>query len=167
MLQFPEARALCKGLQGSEEPPVNATRVTHPPAKGCVYCMGAKLEINLAILSNETARLQIILGMDWMSYHYVILDYARTLVLFLEPGVVQYLIANKLGVSLREGTQEFMSLDNMEGKINVSIEDGVLVKEYPSVFPTEIPGLPLVRDVEFFIDLHPGLSKIDWKSGYH
>nr|XP_027186147.1 uncharacterized protein LOC113784182 [Cicer arietinum] len=66
----------------------------------------------------------------------------------------------------------------------------MLVNEYPDVFPTEIPGLPPVREVEFFIDLHTGtgpisiasyrmsplelnlrgaavFSKIDLKSGYH
>ncbi|XP_073221445.1 uncharacterized protein [Cicer arietinum] len=95
-----------------------------------------------------------------MSHHYVILDCKRKLVLPPEPRVVRYLVANKLGVSLREGTQEFLSLANVEGKINVSIEDVVLVKEYPDVFPTKFPGLPPVRDVEFVIDLHPRTQPI-------
>ncbi|XP_073225618.1 uncharacterized protein [Cicer arietinum] len=36
----------------------------------------------------------------------------------------------------------------------------VLVKEYPHVFSTEIPRLPPVRKVEFFIDLHLGTEPI-------
>nr|XP_027186959.1 uncharacterized protein LOC113784883 [Cicer arietinum] len=80
--------------------------------------------------------------MDWILYYYVILDYAHKLIIFPEPGVVRYLAANKLKVSLKEGTQEFLPLANMEGKINVSIEDVVLAKEYAYIFPIEILGLP-------------------------
>ncbi|XP_073222418.1 uncharacterized protein [Cicer arietinum] len=95
-----------------------------------------------------------------MLYHYVILDCACKLVLTPEPGVVRYLAANKLRVSHREGAQEFISLANVEVKINVSIEDMVLVKEYPHVFLTEILRLPPVREVKFFIDLHPRTGHI-------
>ncbi|XP_004514782.1 uncharacterized protein [Cicer arietinum] len=100
--------------------------------------------INLIFLPLQL--LEVILDMDWMSYHYVILDCACKLVLFFEPGVVMYLAVNKLA--------------NVEGKINVSIEDVVLAKEYPEVFPTEIPELSPVREVEFFIDLHTGTRPI-------
>ena len=35
-----------------------------------------------------------------------------------------------------------------------------LVCEYQDVFPDELPGLPSHRDVDFFIELHPGTSPI-------
>jgi hypothetical protein len=35
-----------------------------------------------------------------------------------------------------------------------------IVKEYPDVFPDELPGMPPDRDVEFLIDLLPGTSPI-------
>ena len=31
-----------------------------------------------------------------------------------------------------------------------------VVWEYEDVFPDELPGLPPPRDVDFFIELHPG-----------
>ncbi|MCI74137.1 enzymatic polyprotein-like, partial [Trifolium medium] len=34
--------------------------------------------------------------MDWLSYHYVILDCARKLAFFPESGVARYLSANRL-----------------------------------------------------------------------
>nr|XP_004490415.1 uncharacterized protein LOC101493050 [Cicer arietinum] len=87
----------CKALK--VEPIVNATRATRPTAKGRIYCMSAKA-------GNQSSNLiQRDYSMDWMSYHYVILDCACKLVLFPEPGVVKYMAANKLGVSLREGTR--------------------------------------------------------------
>ena len=35
-----------------------------------------------------------------------------------------------------------------------------VVCEYEDVFPNELPGLPLPRDVDFFIELYPGTSPI-------
>ena len=35
-----------------------------------------------------------------------------------------------------------------------------VVCEYEDVFPDELPGLPLHRDVNFIIELHPGTSPI-------
>ena len=35
-----------------------------------------------------------------------------------------------------------------------------MVCEYEDVFPSEILGLPLHRDVDFIIELHPGTSAI-------
>ena len=36
----------------------------------------------------------------------------------------------------------------------------LVVCEYEDVFPNELPGLPLHRDVDLFIELHPGTSLI-------
>ncbi|GJS42665.1 putative reverse transcriptase domain-containing protein [Tanacetum coccineum] len=61
------------------------------------------------------------------------------------------------------------------------LEDIPVVREFPEVFPKDLPGLPPVRQVEFQIDLIPGAtsvarapyrclsvySKIDLRSGYH
>jgi hypothetical protein len=46
---------------------------------------------------------------------------------------------------------------NMEAK---SIEDVPVVREYPDVFPEELPGMPPDRDIDFVIDLIPGTSPI-------
>ncbi len=42
----------------------------------------------------------------------------------------------------------------------VSLEDVPVVREYPDVFPEELPGLPPDRDVEFLIELLPGTGPI-------
>jgi hypothetical protein len=41
-----------------------------------------------------------------------------------------------------------------------SIEDVPVVREYPDVFPEELPRMPPDRDIEFVIDLIPGTSPI-------
>ena len=40
------------------------------------------------------------------------------------------------------------------------IQDVPVVKEYPEVFPEDLPGLPPARPVEFRIDLVPGATPV-------
>src|SRR5438132_8132169 len=40
------------------------------------------------------------------------------------------------------------------------LEEIPVVNEYPDVFPEELPGLPLVRAVEFSIELLPGTTLV-------
>nr|GFD36923.1 putative reverse transcriptase domain-containing protein [Tanacetum cinerariifolium] len=41
-----------------------------------------------------------------------------------------------------------------------SIHDQPIVSEFPNVFPDELLGIPLVREVEFNIELIPGAKPI-------
>ncbi|GJR23997.1 putative reverse transcriptase domain-containing protein [Tanacetum coccineum] len=40
------------------------------------------------------------------------------------------------------------------------LEDIPVVREFPEVFPEDLPGLPLIRQVEFQIDLIPGTTPV-------
>ncbi|GJX99720.1 putative reverse transcriptase domain-containing protein [Tanacetum coccineum] len=40
------------------------------------------------------------------------------------------------------------------------LEDIPVVREFPEVFPENLPGLPLIRQVEFQIDLIPGTAPV-------
>ncbi|GKG14754.1 hypothetical protein Tco_0354354, partial [Tanacetum coccineum] len=40
------------------------------------------------------------------------------------------------------------------------LEDVPIVRDFLEVFPKELPGLPLTRQVEFQIDLMPGASPV-------
>ncbi|GKB49953.1 putative reverse transcriptase domain-containing protein [Tanacetum coccineum] len=42
------------------------------------------------------------------------------------------------------------------------LEDVPIVREFPKVFPEDLPGLPPTRQVEFQIDLVPGATPIAW-----
>jgi hypothetical protein len=50
---------------------------------------------------------------------------------------------------------------NMLGVPKYTINNVPVVREYPDVFPEELPGMPPDRDIEFVIDLIPGTSSID------
>jgi hypothetical protein len=49
------------------------------------------------------------------------------------------------------------SMQQLDGK---SLEDIMVVCEYPDLFPEELPVMPSGRDVEFVIDLLPGTAPI-------
>jgi predicted aspartyl protease len=74
----------------------------------CLHCLvmiqNREFIVNMIYLPIQS--LEIILGMDWLSYHYVILDCARKMVFFPEPGVRRYLSANRLTVTMRNGEPE-------------------------------------------------------------
>ncbi|MCI69886.1 hypothetical protein A2U01_0091149, partial [Trifolium medium] len=75
---------------------------------------------------------------------------------FLEPGVARYLSANGLVVTMRNRETEFVSLASIEVSSYVHVEEVRVVQLFQDVFPSEIPGFPPTREVEFFIELHPG-----------
>ena len=39
-------------------------------------------------------------------------------------------------------------------------EEVPVVKDFPDVFPEELPGMPPDRDIEFLIELLPGIGQI-------
>jgi hypothetical protein len=45
-----------------------------------------------------------------------------------------------------------------------SLDEIGIVREYPDVFPKELPGMPPDRDIEFMIELLPGTPPISRRS---
>ena len=48
----------------------------------------------------------------------------------------------------------------LEDDVRQDLGQPWVVCEYKDVFPDELPGLPLHRDVDFVIELHPSTSPI-------
>ena len=42
----------------------------------------------------------------------------------------------------------------------LKLDDIPVVREFPDVFPEDVPGIPIDREIEFSIDLLPGTSPI-------
>nr|GEV93188.1 putative reverse transcriptase domain-containing protein [Tanacetum cinerariifolium] len=84
----------------------------------------------------------IVIGMDWLSkYHAKII---------CDEKVVHIPIDGETSIIRCDRTQV------MEKKLDEKgLKDIPIVKEFPKVFPEELPGLPPVRQVEFQIDLIP------------
>ncbi|GKD28872.1 putative reverse transcriptase domain-containing protein [Tanacetum coccineum] len=93
-------------------------------------------------MANGNLFRRVVIGMDWLSkYH------AR---IICDEKVVHIPING-----------ETLIIRVMEKKSDEKrLEDIPVVREFPEVFPEDLPGLPPVRQVEFQIDLIPGTTPV-------
>ena len=90
--------------------------------------------------------------MNWMYQHKAIIDALnRTLRVSLPDSNSQLLI-------------QLPTLRRSVGRVCATavkeIRDIPVVREFPDVFPEDLPGLPPDRDVQFSIELQPGTAPI-------
>ena len=71
-----------------------------------------------------------------------------------------FISVNQVLIFLKEDSQVYMILSNLEVETKVAMCDLPIVREFPEVFPEDISGLPLEREIEFSIDLVPGAGPI-------
>lgn len=141
-----------------------------------VVCLGCAISIdgeefvaNLIVI--PLPLFDVILGMDWLNrYRAVISCFWKTITLEAPSGeemvfqgsapphslfVMSRLFPGQRAVK----TGLLWALAEKSSKPLV-IEDVPVVRDYPDVFPAELPGMPPERDVEFRIDLVPGTQPI-------
>ncbi|GJT25312.1 putative reverse transcriptase domain-containing protein [Tanacetum coccineum] len=88
----------------------------------------------------------VVIGMDWLSkYH------AR---IICDEKVVHILIDGETLIIQGDQITEKKKSDEKR------LEDIPVVREFPEVFPEDLPGLPPIRQVEFQIDLIPGATPV-------
>ncbi|XP_073224841.1 uncharacterized protein [Cicer arietinum] len=128
----------------------------------CLQCplIVFDMRFNVDLICIPLKHVGVILGRDWFSSHYVLLDCARKSVIFPNPGVSRFLDTNKLNFSLKEGVRKCVSLNSVNTKLEVEVDGILVVEDFPEVFPPDVPGLPPVRDIEFSIDVTPGTGPI-------
>ncbi|KAI3775938.1 hypothetical protein L1987_45698 [Smallanthus sonchifolius] len=74
-------------------------------------------------------------------------------------GIISFVKAQKC---LRKGHIAILALVAEQPSEEKKIEDIPIVRNYPEVFPEDMPDLPPHRQVEFQIDLAPGAAAIAW-----
>ncbi|KAA3469815.1 DNA/RNA polymerases superfamily protein [Gossypium australe] len=134
--------------------------------KGCpLMIRGHCFPANLMLLSFD--EFDVILGMDWLTTHDVIVNCGRK---FIEdlirvesdkqdklPVVISSLLPQKY---LRKGYEAYLSFVMNVKETKLRMESVPIVRDYPDVFPEELPGLPPVREVKFGIELAPDTAPI-------
>ncbi|XP_037446316.1 uncharacterized protein LOC119316015 [Triticum dicoccoides] len=145
-------------LEGSiyVETPIGS-RSTNLICTSCpIEIMGWKFMADLIVM--EMQDFDIILGMDWLQEYRATIDcYEKQITLRLDGQVEIVYQGDKKSQSRTLMTK----LDKKE----INIKDIPVVNEFPDVFPGELPGLPLDREIEFAILLIPGTKPI-YKAPY-
>ena len=98
----------------------------------------------------ESQGLDVILGMDWLSMYGGNIDCTSKTILLttLEGRRIKYVSRH-----VPKGTQ----VNCLTGVVQ---EEVPVVRDFPEVFPEELPGMPPDRDIEFLIELLPGTGPI-------
>ncbi|XP_057747376.1 uncharacterized protein LOC130966580 [Arachis stenosperma] len=111
--------------------------------------------------------LEVILGLDLLSKYHVFLDFfERTAVipsdsLDIKPFLSHTLYLNSVRVALDGSDCEgYVLLAASSNDSELSLEQIQVVKEFPDVFPDDIPEFPPQREIEFSIELVLGTRPI-------
>ncbi|KAL0560323.1 hypothetical protein IC582_000724 [Cucumis melo] len=140
--------------------------------KACqIEIAGHVIEVTLIVL--DMLDFDVILGMDWLAANHASIDCSRKEVTFNPPSLAsfkfkgggskslpQVISAIRASKLLSQGTWGILAsvVDTREADVSLSSEP--VVRDYPDVFPEELPGLPPHREVEFAIELEPGTVPI-------
>jgi hypothetical protein len=112
--------------------------------------LGSKIfKTTLLILGLEG--MNIILGADWMTQHRVVLDVAVRALEIHSPTFGDL----ALYLPSQDSTRSCVF-----AMIELPLKKIPVVCEYVDVFPDEFPGMPPNRDIEFAIELQPGMAPI-------
>jgi hypothetical protein len=109
---------------------------------------------NMIVLKGQD--IDVILGVNWLAQHKAILNTdLRTI--RLSYGQEEVLLSIPVATTAKPFSRVYEA-------IIPEIQDIPVVCEFPDVFPEDLPGLPLERDVEFVIELKPGTAPISRRS---
>jgi hypothetical protein len=126
--------------------PGGEMRTKHICPAVSITIRGVDFLANLIILDSKG--IDIILGMHWLrKYDGVILCAKRTIRLTKEDGTIV-----EFNAAMR--ADQAILLNQVQG---TSLDEIRVVQEYTGVFPKDLPGMPPDRDIEFIIDLLPGM----------
>ena len=138
--------------------------------KNC-HLMTHDREFSDDLLALSFHEFDLILGMDWLSKHRAIVDCDKKTVRLkcsdlsevTVHGIQSRAVSNVISTMqarrwLRKGCEAFLDLvlDSKRGQIE--LENILVVKDFPDVFPKELPSIPLVREVDLSIEMLPGIA---------
>ncbi|KAL0544915.1 hypothetical protein IC582_020045 [Cucumis melo] len=140
--------------------------------KACqIEIAGHVIEVTLLVL--DMLDFDVILGMDWLAANHASINCSRKEVSFNPPSMAsfkfkgegsrslpQVISAIRASKLLSQGTWSILASVVDTREVGVSLSSEPVVRDYPDVFPEELPGLPPHREVEFAIELEPGTVSI-------
>ncbi|EXB28511.1 hypothetical protein L484_006133 [Morus notabilis] len=133
--------------------------------KSCEIMIGGeRLRVDLIIL--PMSLFDVVLGMDWLAKYGAIVDcYCRRVTLMTNSGaMITYQVDTNpvLEERLLRNLACFSSFLTLKGEPEVIGDNAEILRvdEFTDVFFDELPGLPPNQEIEFCIDLVPGMGPI-------
>ncbi|KAL0537403.1 hypothetical protein IC582_026381 [Cucumis melo] len=129
--------------------------------------------LDVTFLVLDMRDFDVILGMDWLFASHASIDCSHKEIVFnphlvasfkfkgagtvVLPKVISAMKASKL---LNQGTWSILASVVDTRELEISLSSELVVREYPNVFPDELPGLPPLRKIDFAIELEPNTAPI-------
>ncbi|KAL0544432.1 hypothetical protein IC582_019547 [Cucumis melo] len=148
--------------------PFGECMLSKEKVKACqIEIAGHVIEVTLLVL--DMLDFDVILSMDWLAANHASIDCSRKEVTFNPPSMAsfkfkgegsrslpQVISAIRASKLLSQGNWGILASVVDTREVDVSLSSEPVVRDYPDVFPEELPGLPPHREVEFAIELEPG-----------
>jgi hypothetical protein len=125
--------------------PIEANQITR---RLTLTIMGREFGATAIIL--EASNIDLILGMSWLRKAKVIIACGRGTIELTSPKGETFQVQIAVTTSSKRAIY-FIPKEFVGDNIRV-------VRDFPDVFPEELPGMPPDREVEFVIDLLPGTA---------
>ena len=140
--------------------------------KNCPIVIQAR-EFLVDLITLPFREFDLILGMDWLTKHRAIIYCGQKTVVLrcsnksevIIQGIRSNVMSNVISAMqarrfIRKGYEAFLALilDSKRGQVDV--EKIPVVWEFPVVFPGELPGIPLEREVNLSIEIVPGTAPV-------
>ena len=152
--------------------PLGEVEVVDRVYRDCPIQIGnTELKADLIILPFQ--EFDIILGIDWLTRHHVKVDCYTKEVIIESPGqervvfqgerkMIHSCLISAMSVfkMIRKGCEAYLAHVVDTNTSPTKLEDIPIVREFPDVFPDDLPGMPPDRDIEFTIDTIPGTTPI-------
>ncbi|KAL2240852.1 UNVERIFIED_CONTAM: Transposon Ty3-I Gag-Pol polyprotein, partial [Sesamum indicum] len=136
-----------------------------------VVVEGVTLYADLVVI--DLREFDVILGMDWLASNHALVDCQTKDVMVEVNGQMKTVIVGERKVIpnclisavtafnlIKEGCEAYLASVHDTMKVSPGVLDVPVVREFPDVFPDELPGLPPHREVDFKIDTIPGATPI-------
>ncbi|KAK4400634.1 Retrovirus-related Pol polyprotein from transposon [Sesamum angolense] len=152
--------------------PAGGVMLVNTVVRSCpVVVEGVALYANLVVINLR--EFDVILGMDWLSCNHALVDcqtkevtveinrQMKTVIVGERKVIPNCLIYLVTAFNLiKGGCEAYLASVRDTTKVGPSVSDVLVVREFPDVFPEELPGLPPHREVDFEINTIPEAAPI-------
>nr|GFB70282.1 putative reverse transcriptase domain-containing protein [Tanacetum cinerariifolium] len=125
---------------------------TNNVLRGCILVLFSHM-FKIDLLPTRLGSFDVVVGMDWLSYHRAVIDCYEKIVRIPLPNGE---ILEVQGKRPEKDPRSRACIKADEKKL----DDIRVVQDFPEIFPDDLSGLPPVREIEFRIDLIPGVLPV-------
>nr|GEZ36540.1 hypothetical protein [Tanacetum cinerariifolium] len=110
---------------------------------------------DIDLIPVELGSFDVIIGMDWLAKYHTLIVY--------DEKVIRIPFGDERGRGRGDNFDDETQVTSKKAEDKSKekrLEDVLIIREFPEVFPEDLPGLPPTRQVEFQIELVPGAAPV-------